>query len=409
MAKLAKCIVVAVLLAASGPASAQLRGGLPGVVGGALPGLPPVELPNVRSALPQTLEALDPRGLADLRLRRLTDLVRANAKVLDADAAGNPVVRGEVLATSPSAQALAAAQKAGFTVTRRETLEGLDLELVTLTPPARMDAREAVKRLKRLDPQGRYDFNHLYFGAGGQGAGAGGNASAGAALRVGLIDTGLDDHHPALAGVLIERRGFSGPYSAAVHGLAVASLTGVGNGGALYSADVYGPGPAGGSAEAVAKGLAWMVKVGAPVVNVSLVGPANGVVQATVEAVQRKGVLIVAPVGNDGPAAPAAYPASYPGVIAVTAVDRKGRVLLEAGRASHLDFAAPGADIAAAQPTGMGAVRGTSFASPIVAGRLAALVKSGSRDPVADLARQAKQPGRQYGKGLVGSEMLAGR
>ena len=66
-----------------------------------------------------------------------------------------------------------------------------------------------------------------------------------------------------------------------------------------------------------------------------------------------------------------------PGVIAVTGVDGRGRVLAEAGRASHLDYAAPGADMAAASPDGgIAPVRGTSFAVPFVAGRLALHVRA---------------------------------
>ena len=79
-------------------------------------------------------------------------------------------------------------------------------------------------------------------------------------------------------------------------------------------------------------------------------------------------MTIVAAVGNDGPAAPPAYPASYASVIAVTGVDGHDRALIEAGRALHLDYAAPGADMKAASAKGRAvAVRGTSFAVPFVA------------------------------------------
>jgi subtilisin family serine protease len=77
-------------------------------------------------------------------------------------------------------------------------------------------------------------------------------------------------------------------------------------------------------------------------------------------------------VGNNGPAAPPAYPASYPGVIAVTGIDGRGRALIEAGRASHLDYAAPGADMLAMGAGGRPMrVRGTSFAAPFVAATIA--------------------------------------
>ena len=115
---------------------------------------------------------------------------------------------------------------------------------------------------------------------------------------------------------------------------------------------------------------------------------------------------MVAAVGNDGPAAPPAYPASYDGVVAVTAVDGKRRALIEAGRALHLDYAAPGADIRAINAEGKRVrVRGTSFATPLVAARLAnALQKGGDwrkaidREAV-DLGRKGVDP--VFGRGLV--------
>lgn len=110
----------------------------------------------------------------------------------------------------------------------------------------------------------------------------------------------------------------------------------------------------------------------ARVVTISLVGPASPVVARSVAAAQSRGVLIVAAVGNDGPAAPPSYPASYPGVLAVTAVDGRNRTLIEAGRALHLDSAAPGADMLARDARGRWVkVRGTSYAVPLVAARAA--------------------------------------
>ncbi|HEU4809030.1 MAG TPA: S8 family serine peptidase, partial [Sphingomicrobium sp.] len=100
--------------------------------------------------------------------------------------------------------------------------------------------------------------------------------------------------------------------------------------------------------------------------------------------------------GNDGPAAPPQYPASYTGVIAITAVDSRGRALPEAGRARHIDFAAPGADMAAALPRGGYArVRGTSFAAPLAAARLLA-VGSPAR-----LAKEARPGKGRVGRGIV--------
>lgn len=233
---------------------------------------------------------------------------------------------------------------------------------------------------------------------------------------MGLIDGGVS-RHPALAGP-IEQRGFAkGGPTPSLHGTAVASLL-VGNGtirGAapgkpLLVADVYGADPAGGSATAIARALGWMVGRRASVVTVSLVGPANPLLARAVGAAQNKGLMIVAAVGNDGPAAPPAYPASYADVIAVTGVDARQRALVEAGRSVHLDYAAPGADMRAAAIAGTAKVRGTSYAAPLVAGRLFALYPASNpaMRPLAlqRLTREARDLGKKghdklYGYGLV--------
>lgn len=409
-ARLKIIAAVAAGLVLAGPASAQL----PGVQLPTGPLLPGVQIPSVRD-LGQTVgRVADPRNLADLRLSRLRDLVRANPRDLALDPRGAPIVRDEILAVAVTDETLQRLQAAGFGVLRSEPLGGLDLSISVLSPPPRASAAEALRQLRRLDPAGQYDFNHIYFGAGPVTALQSQPAKAAisrGSTAIGMIDTGLDAS--ALAGVSVDQRGFApGGVKAAAHGAAVASLI-VGRGASrLYVADVYGSGPRGGSAEAVVRAFAWLAQMNVGVINVSLVGPTNSALQAVVAATQARGVIVVAAVGNDGPAAPPAYPASYPGVIAVTGVDRRDRVLLEAGRALHVDFAAPGAEILAADGKGgMVAVRGTSFAAPLVAGTLAQL--RGTMDAAAAveaLGRQAKDlgakgPDKVYGRGLVGADV----
>jgi len=161
-------------------------------------------------------------------------------------------------------------------------------------------------------------------------------------------------------------------------------------------ADVYGGSEAAGSASVIVKALAWLASKRPQVINISLVGPPNKILERAIAAVQARGIKIVAAVGNDGPAAPPQYPASYPGVVSVTAVDAHGRAIPEAGKPVHLDFAAPGADMAAALPgQGFARVRGTSFASPLVAARL---LIAGSPQRLAAEA----EPGRgRVGRGIV--------
>jgi subtilisin family serine protease len=139
--------------------------------------------------------------------------------------------------------------------------------------------------------------------------------------------------------------------------------------------------------------------------------------QEIVRLVIARGTLVVAAVGNDGPAAPPLYPAAYPDVIAVTAVDPKHQVLPEAGRGTHVDFAAPGADVPAARAGTVDTylrMRGTSFAAPVVAGLLAqGLVEPGREAAIArvavlaGLAVDLGARGRDviYGNGLVGESV----
>jgi len=421
--RVARALVVCAAMFAGcvGPASGQILpsapslpsvGGLPSAVGG---------------TVDRARELTSPARLLELRELRLRDFIRANREVIEADDLGRPAVRGEVIAVGPSEAALAAARKAGFTVKSDERLEDLGLRMVVLAVPDGQSARAAVKRLRRLDPQGSYEFNHVYDGSGASvgavvGAAAGAAVAAGG-VRVGLIDSGVAADHPALAGTRVVRQGFAvGGVAPKPHGTAVASLLagqagafrGAAPGATVYAADVYGSQPTGGSAVAVSRALAWMAKERVPVVNVSLVGPPNAALKAAVDALIARGHVVVAAVGNDGPAAPPLYPASYPGVVAVTGVDARSRVLPEAGRGAHVDYAAPGADMAAAGTAGYQVVRGTSFAAPLVAGRLARMLNAPDRAAaeraVASLGREAadlgpKGPDKIYGRGLVAADL----
>ena len=232
----------------------------------------------------------------------------------------------------------------------------------------------------------------------------------------------MDVRHPAIAGGRIVQRGFAGPPRPALHGTAVASLmvgragafSGSAPGGELYAADVYGGSTAGGSATGLVQALAWMAENDVPVVNVSLVGPRNAVVEAAVRRATARGMLIVAAVGNDGPSAPPLYPAAYAEVVGVTGVNGRGRVLPEAGRGTQVDFAAPGADMAAAgSGQGYVSVRGSSFASPLVAGLLAERLqrpgRGGAEAALAALSGSAQDAGARgpdpvYGRGLVATD-----
>ena len=405
-------LAVAALVAAPllcGTAAAQLLPRLPAPVGGVIN-----EAERIGTGVAD--RALGTAGgaarLADQRLDRLRAVVRAAPERLEMTTLG-PAVRGEIVAADPSPEALAAAHAADFETISDEQIEGLGLRTVTLRAPRGLSLDKALERLRRIAPGGAFSANHLHFQSGsGTGlvaaAALAGGAGQGSGLAVGIIDGGVAAH-PALPGTA-EQKGFAnGAPVASVHGTAVASLL---VGGPpmraaaprahLLVADVYGRDPAGGNAAAIARALGWMAERRVAVVGMSLVGPANPLVGKAVERARARGVRIVAAVGNDGPAAPPAYPASHPGVIAVTGVDGRNRPLPEAGRAVRLDYAAPAADMAAAAlGRRFAKVRGTSYAVPLVAGRLAlAAARGASLDGEAqDLG--PKGADSRFGRGLV--------
>jgi hypothetical protein len=324
------------------------------------------------------------------------------------------VVRGEYVAVDPSPEVLAAVQAGGFTIASTEAVEGLDLRYVTLRAPGEISLRQGLERLRKLAPKGEFTANHIYFQSGeAPAAAASVELAASTAFTepaIGLIDGGVA--RGASVGKIRQQGFAAGAPAANAHATAMASLIAgtrdvksAAPGSPLLVADIYGRDPAGGNALALTQALGWLAKQGAPVVVIGLVGPANPLVSRAVEHAQARGMIIFAPVGNAGSAAPPMFPAAYPGVVGVTAVDGRNRVLVEAGRGAHVDFAAPGADILAAGPDGRPTrVRGTSYAAPLAAGRLWSLRAGGeglarlSAEAV-DLGQRGRDP--QFGQGLV--------
>lgn len=431
MSSLARPALITVALAAlvAGTAAAQVlpslpqvqipRVGLPG--GGNVPILGPVlqdvlRDPQGRNAVRPTLNSVAglPPALAEagsstlleLRRLRLRELVRQHPRELETDSAGHPVRRGVLIVVGPDAASLQQVVRGGFRLLADERHADLGLHVVTLAVPRGLDAPKALKRLKAIAPDLEADFDHVFEPAGSAlipYAGMLAAAQAGrGGPRLGMIDGGVASH-PSLAGASVEQSGFAGAPQPTGHGTAVASLL-VGNqgpfrgaapGASLLVADVYGGSRAAGSATAVVRALGWLAAKRASVINISLVGPQNRLVARGVQIIRGRGIGIVAAVGNDGPAAPPQYPASYPGVLAITGVDARGRALPEAGKATHVDFAAPGADMAAALPgQGYAAVRGTSFAAPLAAARLA--IAGPHR-----LASEAKAGRGRIGRGIL--------
>ena len=179
-----------------------------------------------------------------------------------------------------------------------------------------------------------------------------------------------------------------------------------------------------GSSADIAAGIRWSVDNGARVINLSLGGTVGTQVErdAVAYAVARN-VLVVAAMGNDGPAAGPSFPAAFPDVVAVGAIGQNDRRAGFSQVGAHIDIAAPGVGIlSTVWDNGTATMDGTSMASPHVAG-VAALVMSCNTNltaaQVADILRQTARPLRdnvsdpvpnnQYGFGCVDAAAAVAR
>lgn len=275
------------------------------------------------------------------------------------------------------------------------------------------------------------DHNHLYRYQSLTSANRSGNGWAptdalkiippGGPIKIGLIDSHVDLGHAALRHTSMKMESFiehdlTPPYD---HGTAVASIL-AGKSrqftGLLPEADIYAAGVFYDTAEhgsvasikSILLALDWMIKSNITVVNMSLAGPPNAILESAMKQAKAKGLIIVAAAGNGGPGAAFAYPAAYPEVVAVTAVDQQKLAYYRANHGPYIDFAAPGVSIEhAINKREYGYSSGTSYATPFVTAALAYLVSNHSnKEAHAMLIANIKDlgvPGFDsiYGHGLI--------
>jgi subtilisin family serine protease len=192
-----------------------------------------------------------------------------------------------------------------------------------------------------------------------------------AAPQIGVIDTGADTGQMRLRTALEMYRGFApGGYMPRPHGTAVAQLASS-LGATVAVADVFGLDQQKrlvARAELVAMAIDWLLSENIRVLNISIEGPRNDVLEFVIDAAISQGALIIAAAGNGGPAAAPSYPGAYPGVVAVTALDERGLIYRRAARGDHIQFAARGSyGPGQLQIDTDTALSGTSFAAPVVA------------------------------------------
>ena len=176
----------------------------------------------------------------------------------------------------------------------------------------------------------------------------------------------------------------------------------------LFSAKVIDPALEGGDATgvvAILRAVDWLRAQNVDIVNVSLAGPRNKLLNRGLGHAAANEMILVAAAGNEGPSAPPLYPAAFPFVLAVTAVDRQLEVYTRAVRGEQIDLAAPGVDILLEDEGRLRVLSGTSAAAPFVTAAIAADRGLGDLDVAAVRRRLAAQA---LDLGAAGSDPVFG-
>ncbi len=324
-------------------------------------------------------------------------------------------------------------QKLPVDILEKTRFDELDLTLIRFRVPAELDSLAALKKQLPADIVKRLDRNHIYAAQAEVQAGAPATETAPTSkpvcsdsLKIGMIDTAIKIDHPAFqtndASKIISKDFLDEKLTQPdAHGTAVAGLL-IGKGenlnpllpkATLYSASVFyarNDYAQGATMINLVRALNWLVAENVNVINMSLAGPDNQILAKVIAKTLDTGKAVVAAVGNEGPAAPPMFPAAYPGVIAVTAVDREQKIYRWANRGKQVAFAAQGVSVVTARASGgFGRESGTSMASPVVAAFLSCELqhnKISSADALKHLTAQAIDlgtPGRDdiFGYGFL--------
>jgi subtilisin len=241
--------------------------------------------------------------------------------------------------------------------------------------------------------------------------------SRGAGAVVCIVDTGVQPNHPDLAANIAGGENFvaqKGRIEASAwaddngHGSHVAGtiaaldnsigVIGIAPDARLFAVKALNR-QGSGYLSAIAEGIRSCIENAAHVVNMSLGGSQDSsLLRAAVQDAAGAGLIVVAAAGNESSGV--SYPAKYPEVVAVSAVDSSMRLASFSNSGPEVDFAGPGVSVLSTyKGSGYATLSGTSMAAPHVAGVAALMVSSGSSGLMGRLL-----PGLsagQQGKGLI--------
>lgn len=324
------------------------------------------------------------------------------------DNQGYPIKTAQIIAIGVDNRTLDILHGLGYTVIHERWLKGLRLNVVTLSIPSNLTAPQALAILRKKDPNSLYDLNHLYHVDSTPKISRDTlnpqihSRTANEGKTVGLIDTALERAHPALQKASLHHRDFvteKQPRPTA-HGTAIASQL-VSQVDRLYSASVFYQDAQlrnHASVAGLTSAIDWLIEKKVAIINMSLSGPPNQLLHFIIRQASQRGHLIVAAAGNQGPASPPLYPAAYPEVVAVTAVDKQQRIYRRANRGDHVEVAAIGVTLRTADSTGGYTTNsGTSFAAPTVSAWLANTLQQPDPEQAQQVRRELHRKSKDLG------------
>lgn len=346
---------------------------------------------------------------------------------------------GQVLVATTSMddarQLQQAVASAGYRPKSRTNLDQLGFVMTIFRLPADVSVMDAVAQLKEAFPGFLVSANTRYIPLS-----IGGNkknyarplinwdvssSKCANKIKIGLLDTEVDTGHRQFTTSNVKNSsvlpaGISNKKSD--HGTAIASLLVGSEQGLLPDAELFAVNIFRNANGKLDTTTSWVIKAindllekKVSVINLSLGGDRDELLEYVSKTVFEKQVLMVAAAGNSGPKGKPVYPAAYPDVVAVTAVDARRKIYSKASRGDYIDLAAPGVDIWSASSGNGRYYTGTSFAVPFVTAALAVLRASKPTATVTQIKshllgmlKDMGKPGKDavYGKGLLNARDL---
>lgn len=216
----------------------------------------------------------------------------------------------------------------------------------------------------------------------------------GRGVKIALIDTGLDYLHQDLQGRIAQKKDIVGKSSfhRDLHGTALAGIiaaccnNGVGICGLAPQAEIISIKACRPIAEEkmtattssfwLSQGIDYAILQKVRVINLSLGGPKDLLIAELIREAFARGIVIVAAAGDKGLTNYPPYPAALPEVIAVAAVDIRGKPYAEGMQGDFIDLCAPGVDIMTTAPGDKyNCYTGTSMAAAYVTAAVALLLQ----------------------------------